>query len=148
MSQEYNRYLAREQARDLGCAECGYHRMGAHHPKIRCPRTGRCGDCGNDWPCPEHAPPTKWRVFMTYGAFTEPEKGVNFIFVRMPEGRTPWTKKIVPAIKKLVHPWRDDKSMTKTRWDVDGEPEGGSFWASKKARKFEWNGVELVEVKS
>jgi hypothetical protein len=37
------------------CCECGYLRMGAHHPGIRCPKSGRCGECGNDWPCSDHA---------------------------------------------------------------------------------------------
>jgi hypothetical protein len=53
-----DRLLCEEHVRDeSACCECGYHRLGAHHPKIRCPRTGRCGECGNDWPCREHAPP-------------------------------------------------------------------------------------------
>jgi hypothetical protein len=41
---------------EICCFECGYHRGGSHHPKIRCPATGRCGECGNEWPCEEHAP--------------------------------------------------------------------------------------------
>lgn len=62
-SRAYDRELAREFARDQACCcECGYHRMGAHHPKIKCPQTGRCGDCGNDWPCADHVPPAKERV--------------------------------------------------------------------------------------
>lgn len=52
-----DRMLEREwHAAECACCECGFHRNGAHHPKIRCPRTGRCGECGNDWPCEEHAP--------------------------------------------------------------------------------------------
>ena len=55
-----DRYLENEQYRDqCACVECGYLRSGGHHPKIKCPKTGRCGDCGNDWPCAEHAPPQK-----------------------------------------------------------------------------------------
>jgi hypothetical protein len=50
-----DRYLEEEQHRDLcACCECGYMRGSGHHPRIRCPVTGRCGDCGNDWPCPDH----------------------------------------------------------------------------------------------
>jgi len=41
---------------EYGCAECGFYRSGAHHPKIKCPKTGRCGTCGNDWPCADHNP--------------------------------------------------------------------------------------------
>jgi len=52
----YDRYLEREHTRDTcACCECGYLRMGAHHPGIRCPKSGRCGECGNDWPCSDHA---------------------------------------------------------------------------------------------
>ncbi len=47
--QEEAKYLRKE----FGCCECGYMRNLAHHPKIRCPKTGRCGNCGNDWPCEE-----------------------------------------------------------------------------------------------
>ena len=43
----YREYLREE----YGCCECGYYRNMAHHPGIRCPQTGRCGNCGNDWPC-------------------------------------------------------------------------------------------------
>jgi len=53
----YDRYLEREYIRgEYACCECGYLRNMAHHPKIRCPKTGRCGSCGNDWPCADHAP--------------------------------------------------------------------------------------------
>lgn len=41
------------------CCECGYVRNGAHHPGIQCPKTKRCGTCGNDWPCHEHLPMAK-----------------------------------------------------------------------------------------
>ncbi len=52
-------YLAHESYVDeVACADRGFHRNGAHHPGIRCPRTGRCGNCGSDWPCEEHAPAT------------------------------------------------------------------------------------------
>jgi hypothetical protein len=41
---------------EYGCCECGYinKRRDGHHPGIKCPHTGRCGQCGNDWPCAEH----------------------------------------------------------------------------------------------
>lgn len=53
----YDRYLAEEKYRhEVACVECGYHRNGAHHPKIKCPQSGRCGSCGNPWPCEDHKP--------------------------------------------------------------------------------------------
>lgn len=53
-----DRYLSHENyVGEIACCECGFHRNGKAHPGIKCPRTGRCGECGNDWPCPDHAPP-------------------------------------------------------------------------------------------
>lgn len=55
-----DRYLEHENYVDeVACCDCGFHRNGQHHPKIRCPKSGRCGSCGNDWPCPDHLPPPK-----------------------------------------------------------------------------------------
>jgi len=55
-SRMYDRAIEHENYVDeVSCCECGFHRNGAHHPKIRCPKTGRCGECGNDWPCEDHA---------------------------------------------------------------------------------------------
>jgi hypothetical protein len=64
-----NRTLDRHMERDYlreeySCCECGYRRGCEHHPGIRCPRTGRCGTCGEDWPCEEHkgdVPERLWR---------------------------------------------------------------------------------------
>lgn len=51
----YDRALYAEHVRnECACVECGYMRNGAAHPKIKCPKTGRCGECGNEWPCAEH----------------------------------------------------------------------------------------------
>lgn len=51
----YDRAMAHEHyVGEVACVECGYHRNGAAHPKVKCPRTGRCGECGNEWPCQEH----------------------------------------------------------------------------------------------
>jgi len=50
-----DRLLERENYRDTyACCECGYLRNSGHHPGIKCPKTGRCGECGNDWPCVDH----------------------------------------------------------------------------------------------
>ncbi len=56
---------------EIACCECGYHRNGAHHPKIQCPHTGRCGECGNDWPCDDHK------------LKPEPRRGAQLNFDRM-----------------------------------------------------------------
>jgi len=39
---------------EYSCCDCGYKRGCGHHPLIRCTLTGRCGECGNKWPCEDH----------------------------------------------------------------------------------------------
>lgn len=140
-----DRMLAAQHAREEACcADCGYYRRGAHHPNIRCPKTGRCGDCGNDWPCADHA---KWRVFMVYGSFEDPVSKVNFIVMRVPEGHLAWSRKIVPAIYRLVRPWRGLGVSDRYFWHVDSDPNPKqSLWDTKKARRYQWDGTNFVEV--
>jgi hypothetical protein len=57
MSRTYDKMMELEYLHDeYCCCECGYYRNGTvgSHPGVRCPNTGRCGICGNDWPCEEH----------------------------------------------------------------------------------------------
>lgn len=83
---------------------------------------------------------------MVYGAFTVPNtKNVNFIIVRKPAGRAPWSKKIAPAINKLVRGWYPGTEKIKD-WYVEGEAEGADLWTVKATRKFEWSDNTLVEV--
>lgn len=44
------------QNSEYACCECGFINKAkdGHHPGIRCPHSGRCGQCGNNWPCEEH----------------------------------------------------------------------------------------------
>lgn len=41
---------------EYGCCDCGFinENHDGHHRGIRCPHSGRCGSCGNPWPCEEH----------------------------------------------------------------------------------------------
>lgn len=51
----YDNHMEREYLNgEYGCCDCGYRRKEGNHPGIRCPQTGRCGQCGNEWPCAEH----------------------------------------------------------------------------------------------
>jgi hypothetical protein len=88
----------------------------------------------------------KMRNIIVYGEFKEPEKGVNFIVVRIPDGRCPWAKKIAPAIHRLI------KSFTKSRsypdWNAWGENEGQDLWATKTAVRYLWDGDDLVKQSS
>lgn len=86
--------------------------------------------------------------FIVYGAFTPPS-GTSFIIVRMPNGRVPWSKKIAPAINKLVRQWkRKDEEFY---WNIDGEhtqfEDEIRLWDTRTgALRYEWNGQELVKV--
>lgn len=131
-------YLAHENyVGSVACCDCGYHRNGAHHPKIKCPKTGRCGDCGNDWPCREHAPTT---TFMAYGNFTEPTKQVNFIVITMFDKRSRWSR-LRSVINSMLKPWVDGKE--KLHWNVDGESRKGELRDTQLALRFFWDGETL-----
>jgi hypothetical protein len=92
----------------------------------------------------------EWDVFMVYGSFEVPntDKGkgtVNFIIIRKPIGRIPWSKKVVPAINRLVREWYPISRHKDNFWNCEGtKPE---LWNTKLTRRFEWNGSELVEIK-
>lgn len=90
--------------------------------------------------------PSRLVVFIVYGSFTEPTMGKNFIVVRMPEGRVPWSKKIVPAIHRLVSPWFN-RGVDK-HWYVDGENDHGPgeppLWETRTTARYEWTGRSLV----
>lgn len=43
----YDRQMEMEYLEnEYKCCDCG-----GYHVKIRCPKSGRCSICGNDWPC-------------------------------------------------------------------------------------------------
>jgi hypothetical protein len=105
---------------------------------------------------------TRWTVFMVFGGFNEPTTGKNFIVVRMPKGRVQWSKKIVPAINKLLSPWHTEEQHTAHKrrkwnnsesplaWSVEGDNPGAenpSLWDLKQAvARYEWNGSALIPV--
>ena len=54
-NREYDKYLEAEYLHnEYACCDCGFRRGYENHPGIRCSVTGRCGQGGNDWPCPNH----------------------------------------------------------------------------------------------
>ncbi len=60
MSRSYAEYEQRQAHQaavsEFACVECGFRRNGAQHPRVRCPKSGRCGECGALWPCGDHGP--------------------------------------------------------------------------------------------
>jgi hypothetical protein len=102
-----------------------------------------------------------WTTFMVLGSFKDSATGLNFFIVRMPSGRVPFQKKIVPAIRRQVMTYftPEDRAAAareklmrggsdRLHWTIDGEPEIGSYWNLTKSRprRYEWNGTELVPV--
>jgi hypothetical protein len=103
---------------------------------------------------------TKWRVNMIYGSFSEPTTKKNFFIIRVPEGRVQWSKKIAPAITRLVRSWYTDEDRKRDAynrkmlrdpviyWKAEGDnPNEKSFWALEQAvARYEWNGSALITV--
>jgi len=97
----------------------------------------------------------KYVDIMVYGTFDPPSACTAFIVVRMPNGRVPWwlqnwSKKIAPAINKLVRQWK--RKDEKLYWNIDGEhalyTDEPRLWNTKaQVLKYEWNGQELVLAK-
>jgi hypothetical protein len=100
-----------------------------------------------------------WTTFLVIGSFTEPTTGKNFIVVRIPKGRVPWSRKIVPAINQIVKEWfteemrQADKHAKRRerekecKWHVEGEDEEDTLWYLKQSvARYEWSGEMLVKV--
>lgn len=91
----------------------------------------------------------KTRVVMVYGSFDVPDtNNVNFILFRMPEGRCPWSKRIAPAVNRLVRTWYPKKKPRRDEpyyWNVDWDSYE-EVWHTKKTRKFSWESGEIIEV--
>lgn len=88
-----------------------------------------------------------YATFMVYGSFKVPEFGTNFIIVRRKAGRCAWTKKLGPAIDKLVRQWGAK------RYDWLSEGEGSRLIGDKRlwdcvdsTLRYEWDGNALVLV--
>jgi hypothetical protein len=99
-----------------------------------------------------------------YGNFPSQSEGKASLFIlRLPNGNLPWSKKIRPAINKLVKSWMLTKE--KVRWNIESEgmifvgknfytgttepiPETERFWDGyNKYPHYEWNGKELIKVR-
>jgi hypothetical protein len=105
---------------------------------------------------PACAPPD-WSLGMAYGSFTDPESGFNFFFVRLPKGRKPWTKKVVPAINRVVRAMYSEKEVRDHFESVRSGREGLIYWnfealdpedwfLKKPVTRYEWTAEGLVKV--
>jgi hypothetical protein len=105
---------------------------------------------------PACAPPD-WSLGMAYGGFTDPENGFHFFFVRVPEGRQPWTKKVFPAIDRTVRALYSKKEI-KRHFELIRDGREGTVWwkfealepevwfLKKPVTRYEWTAEGLVKV--
>ena len=104
-----------------------------------------------------------WTDFIVYGSFTDPSTGKNGFVVRMPSGRVQWSKKIVPAINRLVRSFhtpeqlQQDRERTRSygrhrsefRWDVTGDdsrPGDKPLWDVTSFARYQWDGTDLIKI--
>ena len=94
--------------------------------------------------------PVLWKTFCVFGLFKEPTTGNNFIVVRVPEGRIPWSKTVAPAISRLVRPWFDrDMGPRDRTWNVDVDrrrPGKKPLWELRDTPRYEWDGKKLARM--
>lgn len=90
--------------------------------------------------------------FTVYGEIKIPAENNACFIVRIPNGRVPWSKKIAPAINKLINSW--DKNNKNAQWYVDGDTANFigdmRLWDIKagKILKYQWINDQLKEIKS
>jgi hypothetical protein len=90
-----------------------------------------------------------WVVFVVYGTVHDPSGKAGGLIVRMPSGRVPWSKKIVPAINKLTRKYSEARDKKDHYWNVDGDlsqPGDKPLWDCIAFAHYEWNGTELVKT--
>jgi hypothetical protein len=99
-----------------------------------------------------------WRILMVYGSFNDPATGKNFFLVRIPGGRSPWTKKIAPAIDRLVRGLFSPEDIKADRfrrregreelihWNVEGQDDDSIWDIKQQVSRYEWTGSELRRV--
>jgi hypothetical protein len=111
--------LMQEAQRDMvACCECGYHRYGAAHPKVQCPATGRCGECGNDWPCDDHKLNHMGR--RTQLNFDTAERIYSNLNRGRETGRLDWCEEALAAVREIAI--RQDTFTTDDVWEMVGAP--------------------------
>ncbi len=98
---------------------------------------------------------TEHRIVLVYGNFNDPATKQNFFMIRIPEGRVPWSKKIAPALDRMIRGWYTPEQHAANRaykqrhgysdhhWNVEGQdPE---YWNASMCSRYDWNGEQFVE---
>ena len=90
---------------EFACCDCGFinDARDGHHPEIRCPESGRCGQCGNAWPCAEH---------LHLAPKSVPKHGVAF--------KSTWTPKKTATTMKMEKRKSNEKTSEKSKARVGG----------------------------
>ena len=89
-----------------------------------------------------------WHYFIAYGGWTDSVTGDNFVVCRCPEGRVPWSKKLMPRLHRKLKLWYGPGAWQPAHngvpgqalWNVDGATE--EMWRSKKHTSYEWTGSD------
>lgn len=96
------------------------------------------------------------RIILVYGSFADPATGANFFMLRVPSGRLPWSKKIAPALHRLIRSWLSHERIAADRayrqrygysaehWNVEGQDR--EAWSVTMCSRFIWTGTELQDA--
>ncbi len=93
---------------------------------------------------------------LVYGSFTDPKTGLNFFLIRYPEGRVPWSKKMAPALNRMIREWFSAEQRAQAQrerwlrgdsdamfWQVEGIEDDA--WETTKPTRLVWDGSAFVE---
>lgn len=96
------------------------------------------------------------RIIMVYGNFKDPNSDQNFFMIRIPDKRVPWSKKMAPALNRMINGWFTPEEHARSRahkqrhgyseihWNVEGQdPE---YWDASMCSRYDWNGEQFVDM--
>lgn len=81
------------------------------------------------------------KYYLIYGLFTEPTSKQGFIVIRTPDVRLPWSKKVAPAIQRLVKPWMENPKDVYWNNDRTGAEDA---WKKQLGARYEWTSDEQL----
>lgn len=103
------------------------------------------------------ASPEGTRTILVYGSFNEPKTDLNFILVRYPDGRVPWSRRIAPALDRMIRDWFTPEQKAAARrerrerggsdimfWNAEGIEDDA--WEDHKGARYQWDGERFNDV--
>lgn len=98
----------------MSCVECRKN----NHAKSQCPATGRCGDCGEDWPCAEHK--MKHQGHRRPLNFDQPVAERAFRALSKAAGGLDWCEQALEAVREIAT--RKEEFTADDVWELVGAP--------------------------